>query len=252
MSEPVKFSVNGREIEAEKDSSLLKALLKAGFDVPHLCYLETVTPYASCRLCLVEIDRGRERRIATSCNYPVMPGMKVLLDTAEVLEQRRSVFEVLLAQAPGSARLWEYAARYGVFGTTLKVQEGECILCGLCEQVCSEVIGACAVAFSGRGANKEITTPYQAENQACIGCGSCARSCPTGCIKIVDSGLVREMPFIRAKHELVPCRVCGEATLTRPHARWLSERTKIPEADFYICDRCKARQTAQGYALLPR
>lgn len=250
MSELVKITVNGKEIEAESETSLLKVLLERGYDVPHLCYHESVTPYAACRLCLVEVEIKGRRKVATSCNHPVMAGMKVFLDTDDVLEQRRNLFETVIAMAPDSKPVEDYAARYGVHETTLKVQEGECILCGLCERVCREVIGAGAICFSGRGGEKELTTPYEDENPSCIGCGSCARVCPSGCIKIIDEGMVRKIPFVHAKHELVPCTVCGAATVTRAHAAWLSSRMKLPAEDFYLCDKCKAKRTATSFANL--
>ncbi len=245
MSKMVMIHVDGNVLEAERGAWLLRSLLKAGYDVPNLCDIEALIPYAACRLCLVEVEIRGRRRLVTACDHPVMPDMNVLLDTERVLKERRTVFEVLLSQAPESGKLRQYAKKYGVQSTSFKVQEGSCILCGLCERVCKEIIGTDAIDFAGRGANRVLTTPFEEENPKCIGDGSCARVCPTECIKIVDKGLVREMPQIHARHELVPCRVCGEATLTRPHACWLSEKTKIPEADLYICDRCKAKQTAQ-------
>jgi bidirectional [NiFe] hydrogenase diaphorase subunit len=247
MSAMVKITVNGKEISARRDTPLLKVLLGEGYDVPHLCWHEALTPYAACRLCLVEVEAGGRRRVATSCNYPVMAGMKVFLDTEEVLEQRRNLLETMLAVTPDASGVRELAARHGVHDTILRVQEGKCILCGLCERVCKEIIGANAIGFSGRGGYKELTTPYEAENPNCIGCGSCARVCPTGCIEIFDKGLVREIPYIHARHELVPCSVCGKGTVTRAHARWLAERMKLPEDDFFVCDRCKARKTALSY-----
>lgn len=250
MSAKVKIRVNGKEIEVRSETPLLKVLLAEGYNVPHLCWHEAVTPYAACRLCLVEVESGGTRRVATSCNYPVMAGMKVFLDTREVLEQRRNLLEAMLATTPDSMQVREYAARYGVTDTVLRVQEGKCILCGLCERVCKEIIGANAIGFSGRGGYKELTTPYEVENPNCIGCGSCARVCPTGCIEVFDKGLVREIPYIHARHELVPCAVCGKGTVTRAHARWLAERTKQPEEDFLVCDRCKAKKTAQSYGMI--
>lgn len=248
MSKIVEITVNGMKIKAKEGEFLLGILLTKGFEVPHLCYHEAVTPYASCRLCLVEVNRGNGFRIATSCNHPVMDGMEVRLDTPEILEERRNVFEVLLAQAPDSQNLRLYAKKWGVEGTFLRVQEGDCILCGLCERVCREVIGVSAITFAGRGANKILSAPYDDQNPSCIGCGSCARVCPTESIKVIDTGLVREIPKIHSKHELVPCRICGRGTLTKQHAQWLAKRTNFPETDFYICEKCKTKETAKVYA----
>jgi NADH dehydrogenase/NADH:ubiquinone oxidoreductase subunit G len=249
MSTRIALTVNGRTVRAAAETPLLKLLLAEGFAVPHLCWLESLTPYAACRLCLVEVSRGGGApQVATSCNYPAAEGLAVRLDTEEVRLQRACVFEVLLAQAPGSARLRDAAARWGVDASAFRQQEGECILCGLCERVCRETIGASAIGFAGRGANKELATPYGEASDACIGCGACARVCPTGCIRIEDDGCDRRIPFIRARHELVPCGACGAPTATRAHARWLAARTPgLREEDAVVCDRCKVRATARGY-----
>jgi bidirectional [NiFe] hydrogenase diaphorase subunit len=245
MSQIVKVEVNGKTIEAEKRAWLLRVLLKAGFDVPSLCNAEALPPYAACRLCLVEVEEKGRRRMVTSCDYPVMTDLKVFLDTEKVLKERRCVFEVLLAQAPASAKLKQYAAKYGVESTSFKIREGACILCGLCERVCREIIGADAIDFAGRGAGRLLTTPYDEENSKCIGCGACAYVCPTDCIEVVDKGMVREIPFIHARHELVPCRVCGKPVTSKAHLEVLRKK-KLDEVSITTCEECKKK----GYARL--
>jgi len=237
------FTVNGTEIECKKGEMLLTVLLREGFDIPHLCYHESVTPYASCRLCLVEVNRGNGFRIATSCNHPVFEGMEVKLNTEGVAEERKNVFEVLIAQAPESEKLRLYAAKWGVRETTYRIQEGDCILCGLCERVCREVIGASAITFAGRGANKELTTPYKVQSSSCIGCGACAYVCPTDSIKVFDKGFIREIPKLHAKFELVPCRICGKPVTTKEHLEFL-KKTKIEKATLETCDECKKKEYA--------
>lgn len=246
MNKRVKIEVNGKKIEAEEGAPLLKVLLGEGYDIPHLCYHEKVTPYASCRLCLVEVEVKGRRKVATSCNYPVMPGLKVRVDTEEVLDQRETVFEVLLAQAPESEKLKQYAARYGVGETTMKIQEGTCILCGLCERVCREIIGSSAIGFSGRGGLKELTTPYEEKSETCIGDGACAHVCPTGCIEIIDDPekMTRELPFIHAKHELYPCRECGRPVSATAHVEYLRKKG-LDEISITTCDECKKKSYAR-------
>ncbi len=90
---------------------------------------------------------------------------------------------LLLARAPGAQVIRDLAAQYGVDDTPFEKREGDdCIMCGLCVRVCREVIGAAATGFSGRGADREISTPYKQLSDVCLGCGACAWVCPTGAI----------------------------------------------------------------------
>ena len=245
MAELLKITINGTEVKAQRGESLLKVLLKEGHDVPHMCHHEKLTPYGACRLCLVEVELKGRRKIVTSCNYPVMPDIEVFLDTEKVLDERKTVFELLLAQAPESDRLKEYAARYGVHETGFRLQEGKCILCGLCERVCTEVIGSNAIDFAGRGGTKLIATPYLEKSENCIGCGACAYVCPTGCLEVIDKGMTREIPYIHSKHELVPCRVCGLPVTTKAHIEYLKKKMTIDEITFTTCDECKKKSYAR-------
>lgn len=247
MAEIVKFKVNGKEIKGVKGASLLKRLLEEGYDIPHLCYHEKLTPYGACRLCIVELLQRGRKTIATSCNYPIMEGIEVYTDTDEVIEERKTVFELLIAQAPESEKLKEYAKNYGVEQTTLKIQEGKCILCGLCERVCNEVIGRSAICFAGRGANKILTTPYEASPEACIGCGACVYLCPTGCLEVIDDekSMIRQIPYIHFKGELYPCRICGRSVTTKAHIEYLKTRGNFDETTITICEECKKNSYAK-------
>lgn len=249
MSDMITFKADGTQVEGRKGASLLMVLLQAGFEIPHLCHHEAVGTYGACRLCLVEIKRHGRARIATSCNYPVMEGIEVATAGEKILRLRRLTLELHLARAPKSEPLRRYAAHLGVRETRFRVSDpgNDCILCGLCERVCTEVIGAHAIGFSGRGAAKTLTTPYEAESAECIGCGACAVVCPTGCIRMVDNerDMVREIPFIRARHDLEPCRLCGRPVSTKAHVEHL-RRKGLDELSITTCDECKM----QGHARL--
>ncbi len=163
------------------------AAKKAGIVVPTFCYHEALKPYGACRLCMVEIVQNRQRRLVTSCNTPVEAGMEVSTDTAMVKQIRKMLVELLLARCPDVPVLQTMARRMGIDTPRLKKrEERECILCGLCVRYCEEVVGTAAIGLSNRGTEREVTTPFKAASDTCIGCGSCTYICPMGCIEMVS------------------------------------------------------------------
>jgi NADH dehydrogenase/NADH:ubiquinone oxidoreductase subunit G len=188
MNKDVKITVDGRQIEAREESSLLSAMLREGFDIPTLCHHEAVAPYGACRLCLVEVNqKGWDAdwyKLTTSCNFPVLDGLTVRTQSEKILKHRKLVIELILARAPGSAKVKAIAANMGVTATRFRTQDEDCILCGLCSRVCDELVGVSALTFHGRGGGKHMSTPFVEASSECIACGACAYVCPVDCIHL--------------------------------------------------------------------
>jgi NADH dehydrogenase/NADH:ubiquinone oxidoreductase subunit G len=249
MTEIVRYTVNGHEHEAEKNASLLGELRKNGYEVPSLCYLESLTPYGACRLCLVEVKKGKRQRLTTSCNYPVQAGIEVHLDTEKVQRNRRMVLELLLAQAPKASRelhamAERYGARKGRFHGPASGDE-KCILCGLCARACTEGLGADALTFAGRGDTKRMVTPYDAASPACVGCGACARICPTGAIALEEQGGTRTI--WGKTFTLARCPACGGTLLPPEQIDLLVKRSGLSRSYFESCETCRRRDTADRF-----
>jgi heterodisulfide reductase subunit A len=184
----VTLTVDGREVEAEKETPLLEVAKSVGISIPTLCYHPALSPFGACRLCTVEIiSRGRSR-LVTSCNYPAEQGLEVRTSSPAVVRARKMLIELMLARAPKAKVLQELALEYGVDKVRFKIEKEEelCILCGLCVRMCEEVVGVSAINFTKRGVEREVTVLPEISPEVCIGCGACASVCPTGLITLSD------------------------------------------------------------------
>ena len=245
--------IDGKTIQAEQGESLLKVALRNGIDIPHLCYHPSVQPYGACRMCLVEVtfeSHGRKRtKLTTSCNYPALPGIEVITDSERIRENRKGVIELLIARAPDSKRLKSLAAEYGVTEQVYNVSNEGCILCGLCVQVCRDVMGVEALGFISRGDAKDVGTPFEDLSRECIGCASCASICPTQCIEVIDTAETRELPRWRAVHKLVRCRICGEGVATEKHLAHLQKTMNLDSDLQSVCPTCRREFYAERVAV---
>src|SRR5208337_372305 len=139
-----KMTIDGTAVEAREGATVLDAARAAGIFVPALCYHPAVASYGACRLCLVEVKQGNRTRIVTSCCYNVRDGLVVSTTGDKVVKARRGVMELLLARAPESEPLKAMAQILGVKAgrlPTVTQSQRDCILCGLCVNVCREIIG---------------------------------------------------------------------------------------------------------------
>ena len=195
----INFSVNGVQVEAAEGESVIDVARRYGFEIPSLCHHEAVIPYGACRLCLVEIVKGGRKKITTSCNYEVLNGIDVTTDSPEIRKHRAMVIELILAEAPENKYIQALAKEYGVSKsrfarkTDEEQHRDECILCGLCSRVCSQIVEVDALSFKGRGEKRQIGVPFAEQPKTCIACGACAWVCPTQCIGFVEENGVRKV-----------------------------------------------------------
>jgi NADH dehydrogenase/NADH:ubiquinone oxidoreductase subunit G len=151
MSEMVTFKIDGRQITAPLGTTILEAARDANIYIPTLCSNEELTPYGSCRLCMVEISHGRRVRLVASCIYEATQGLDVKTNTERVLHARRLVIELLLSRNPKHPALRKIAEELGVQETRFDIEVKGCILCGQCVRTCRDVVGVSAIGFEGRG-----------------------------------------------------------------------------------------------------
>jgi len=174
----ITLTMNGLRVSVEKGSTLLEAAEFMGFPVPTLCHMDGLSPYGACRLCVVEIGRGAEARLVTSCTYPAEEGLKVRTSSSRVLRARRMVLELLLASCPQSKTIQDLASAHGIRQQRFRQEYEDCILCGRCVRMCEEQMMAKAIGFRWRGSNRSIGTPFDAKSDVCRLCGGCMYVCP--------------------------------------------------------------------------
>jgi bidirectional [NiFe] hydrogenase diaphorase subunit len=174
----ITLTINGLEVKVEKGTTILEAAKFLGFPIPTLCYMEGLSPYGACRLCVVEIGEAPRSRLVTSCTYPVEEGLKVRTASTRVLKARRMILELLLASCPQSKVIQDLASEYNIRQQRFKQEYEDCILCGLCVRMCSEQMMAKAIGFRGRGEDRSIGTPFDIKSETCRLCGGCIYVCP--------------------------------------------------------------------------
>ena len=184
----INFTINDKKLQVEEGKTILEVALAEGIKIPTLCYHKELTPYGSCRLCLVEVVGGGRPGLEAACIYKITDGLEVKTDTERVKKVRKIVFELLMARCPDAEKIKKLAAEYGVNGTRIELEQKEnCILCGLCVRVCAEISQRHAQSFSGRGVTRTVQTPYDKVSDKCIGCGACAYLCPVEALKIEEA-----------------------------------------------------------------
>jgi NADH-quinone oxidoreductase subunit G/NADP-reducing hydrogenase subunit HndD len=206
--EMVKVTVDGREIQVPKGSTMLEAAKKAGINIPTLCFHEDLGVKAMCRICVVEVVGART--LQTACSQPVSDGMVILTNTPAVRQARKINLELLLSNHPQDClncvrnqrcELQALADKLGVqqqrfqpktkieypidTSTAALIRDPEkCILCRRCVEVCHQVQSVGAIAPANRGINTVIAPAggVDLNDVACVQCGQCALVCPVGAI----------------------------------------------------------------------
>lgn len=200
-TELIKVTINSQEFEVSKGARLIDVCREKGFGIPSFCYYKDLELQASCRMCLVRIEKMP--KLQTSCTITCTDGMVVTTQSEEIEKAQRAMGEFLLANHPldcpvcdrgGECELQEVIFDWGDVEERFTEKKNakpekylspivandpqRCILCKRCTRVCDEWMGEQAIEAGNRGVNTVIGTYGGWLN--CSQCGNCIEVCPTG------------------------------------------------------------------------
>ncbi|HEY9345986.1 MAG TPA: 2Fe-2S iron-sulfur cluster-binding protein, partial [Inquilinus sp.] len=229
----VTLEIDGEAVTVPAGTSVMRAAAEIETAIPKLCATDSLEPFGSCRLCVVEIE-GR-RGTPASCTTPVEPGMKVRTQTPKLAKLRRNVMELYISDHPldcltcaanGDCELQDMAGvvglrevRYGYDGANHLVGEKDtsnpyftfdptkCIVCSRCVRACEEVQGTFALTIDGRGFASFVSAGQDDgfKESECVSCGACVQACPTA--TLMDNSIIEAG---QPDHSAVTtCAYCG-------------------------------------------
>ena len=214
----IKLTIDNREVEVPKGTTILKAAQSLGIDIPTLCHFELEgmgvhNKPGGCRVCVVEVEK--RRNLAPACVTECMEGMVVRTNSIRVINARKTVLELILSDHPndclqcaksGNCELQALAIRFGIRENPF-VGEGheqskyqvevspsiirdmnKCVMCRRCETMCNEMQTVGALSAIERGFPAVVSTAFNQhlELSPCTFCGQCVAVCPVGALTEVD------------------------------------------------------------------
>ncbi len=233
------MQIDGREVEADPEMTVLEVARSQGISIPTLCYHPALRPSGSCKLCVVQASRtGRKPVTLLSCVLKAREGLVVDTQGEAVLRARGKAFQNLLQMAPQAKVLRDLAAAHGV---DLGPPPDGCVRCRLCIRVCKDIVGSEALMMEKRD-GQDYVIPVSGR---CIGCGTCVNICPTKALRLEDREGVRTIWIREEKigvHLLERCEACGSLYATEKFLQHVHERTSRQHADVkephHYCPTC--------------
>ncbi|MDD3738453.1 MAG: NADH-dependent [FeFe] hydrogenase, group A6 [Lentimicrobiaceae bacterium] len=211
----IKLTIDKKEVEVARGTTILDAAKSVGITIPTLCYLHledfniTNRP-AGCRICVVEVE-GR-RNLAPACATECTEGMVVNTHNIRVLNARKTVLELILSNHPtdclvcaksGNCDLQTLAHEFGIREIAYQGEQStykedrspsiirdidKCIMCRRCEMMCNEIQTVGALSAINRGFTSVVAPAFEMDlsSSSCTYCGQCVAVCPTGALTEVD------------------------------------------------------------------
>ena len=250
----VTLEIDGFTVTAPVGTSVMRAAASIGIEIPKLCATDSIEPFGSCRLCVVQIEGGKG--MPASCTTPVAEGLKITTQNKKLADVRRGIMELYISDHPldcltcsanGDCELQDMAGavglrevRYNPIETHLDAVKDEsnpyfsfdpskCIVCSRCVRACEETQGTFALTIDGRGFDSKVS-PSQNQSfmdSECVSCGACVQACPTATLmekSVIDHG--------QPEHAIITtCAYCGVGCSFRAEMKGEQVIRMVPHKD---------------------
>lgn len=215
MQEKIKVTINKKQVEVEKGTTIYHAARKLNINIPVLCYMQLEDMNiehkpGGCRVCIVEVEESNN--LVPSCVTKCKDGMVIRTNTPRVLNARKTVVELILSEHPfdclicpknGTCDLQKLAQDLGIREVHYQGEQStyredtspaiiremnKCINCRRCETMCNDVQTVSALSGINRGFEAVVAPAFEQnlEYSPCTYCGQCVAVCPTGALTEVD------------------------------------------------------------------
>lgn len=250
LNKTVNLIINGKAVQVAEETSLMRAAMEIGADVPKLCATDSLDAFGSCRICMVEIE-GRKAPVA-ACHTPVVEGMVINTESGNLTRWRKNLVELYMTDHPldslssatktktgADCELQEIARVYDLTDVRYpKHQEknhlhlaeqkdesnpyftfdsSKCIVCSRCVRACDEIQGTLALTIEGRGFDSRVSVDMGSNflDSSCVSCGACVQACPTEALiekSVINFGLGE-------KKTVTTCAYCGVGCSFEAHTQ---------------------------------
>ncbi|MBI9099922.1 MAG: iron hydrogenase small subunit [Spirochaetaceae bacterium] len=205
--ETVEIKINGKPLQVKKGTSILKAALTDEIKIPALCAHDDLDAWAACGLCVCKVEGSP--KMVRACATEVVEGQNYITHDPELMEIRRTVLEMILANHPQecltcgrntTCELQDLSADFGIREVpfhadvteieadkstpSIVLDPRKCVKCGRCANVCQQLQNVWALEFLERGHKTQIAPAggVLLNESPCIKCGQCSAHCPVGAI----------------------------------------------------------------------
>ncbi len=183
--ETVVVEIDGIRTKVKEGTTVLRAAAEAGIAIPKLCATDTLEPFGSCRMCLVQVEGMRG--YPASCTTPVRDGMKIVTQNDKLGKLRREVMELYISDHPldcltcpanGHCELQDMAGAVGLREVRYGYDGANHVHAHLGNQnIGSQAASQCGEVNPLFVAKDESNPYFTFDPSKCIVCSRCVRAC---------------------------------------------------------------------------